>query len=238
MVVEANRELQRRAALHAALGDVARLSIVDALALSDFSPSELGELLGIESNLLAHHLGVLTDVGLIERMPSHGDRRRRYLRLWPEALDLLDITAPVDATGVVFVCTANSARSQLAAALWNARHDVPATSAGTEPAAAVHPEAIKAARRRGLDLRGAKPEPFEAQVGSKDLIVTVCDRAHEQLHRRPGLSGRWLHWSIADPALVGNSKAFDRAAGELDQRISEVAPVVVPATSGRRRKAR
>src|SRR5689334_10970596 len=126
----------RRAALHAALGDPARLTIVDTLAWGEASPGELAARLGMTSNLLAHHLRVLEDgAGLLNRHRSEGDRRRSYLALDRDVLDLLQPTSPaLLAKRVVFVCTQNSARSQLAAALWNDHSPVPATSAGTHPA--------------------------------------------------------------------------------------------------------
>src|SRR5262245_61277213 len=115
-----------RARVHAALGEPARLAIVDALALGDASPGEVGRALGLPTNLLAHHLNVLAEAGVIERSRSEGDRRRTYLRLRPQALTTL-LPAPVQpAPRVVFVCTHNSARSQLAAALWATRSPVPA----------------------------------------------------------------------------------------------------------------
>ena len=73
--------LDVRAARHAALGDPIRLAIVDELTASDRSPVELRRLTGSESNLLAHHLDVLEDVGLIARKRSSGDQRRRYVQL-------------------------------------------------------------------------------------------------------------------------------------------------------------
>src|SRR3712207_2383178 len=152
-----NIEREARAAAYAALGDLHRLAIVDELALSDRSPSELRRTLGIESNLLAHHLEALARVGLIERVASIGGRRRKYLRLLGQPLRALCRPSALTAERVVFVCTANSARSQLAAALWNARSPVPAVSAGTQPAARVHPLAVQAAARHGLDLSGARP---------------------------------------------------------------------------------
>src|SRR3546814_5041194 len=85
------------------------------------------------SNLLAHHLKVLEGAGLIVRTRSEGDRRRSYVRMVPEATRGLDPQAAVAASRVVFVCTANSARSQLAEHLWRARSAVPAASAGTAP---------------------------------------------------------------------------------------------------------
>ena len=81
MAAEQGARLEARAATYAALGDPHRLAIVEELVLSDRAPSELGERFGLESNLLAHHLRVLEAVGLIERVTSDGDRRRRYLRL-------------------------------------------------------------------------------------------------------------------------------------------------------------
>ena len=62
-----------RAARHGALSDPVRLAIVDALVLSDRAPVELRRLVGIESNLLAHHLDVLESVAMIERSKSSGD---------------------------------------------------------------------------------------------------------------------------------------------------------------------
>lgn len=229
MFSERSGSLESRAAVHAALGDSHRLAIVDALAVSDLAPSELGELVGLESNLLAHHLDVLADARLVERTPSHGDRRRRYLRLRRDVLSSLVQLSPIAASNVVFVCTANSARSQLAAAVWNARHDVPATSIGTEPAEQVHPQARRAATRRGLDLGDARPTGIDGLEFRPDLVVTVCDRAHEQLRRRPMRSRHTLHWSIADPAERGTARAFDAAADEIAQRIADLAPLVVPA---------
>ncbi|MGZ8632007.1 MAG: helix-turn-helix domain-containing protein, partial [Actinomycetota bacterium] len=136
----AEQMLARRSAIHAALADPHRLEIVDELALSDRSPSELSASLAIGSNLLAHHLRVLEDASVVERVASAGDARRRYVRLVPGALAVVaEPTATLVVGHMLFVCTENSARSQLAAALWNARHEVPATSAGTRPAAKVHP---------------------------------------------------------------------------------------------------
>jgi protein-tyrosine-phosphatase/DNA-binding transcriptional ArsR family regulator len=220
--------LTARVALHGALADVHRLRIVDELAMSDRSPSELGARLGIGSNLLAHHLGVLEDAGLLERHASAGDGRRRYLRLVPDALAAIgEPVLVLVARHVLFVCTANSARSQLAAAAWNARHEVPASSAGTRPAATVRPEAVAAAARAGLDLVGARPRAV-ADVGERpDLVVTVCDVAHEELRALPE-GARLLHWSIPDPARDPSPSAFDDALMRVASRVESLAPLVRP----------
>lgn len=205
--------MQRRAEQFAALGDPTRLTIVDELVRSDRSPSELRARLGIASNLLAHHLDVLDEAGLIVRNRSSGDGRRRYVHLRPEVVRGLRIGGAGPATEALFVCTRNSARSQLAAALWRAIAGRPATSAGTDPAEAVHPGALDAAARAGVDLGGVVPRPLDP--GERHaLVITVCDRAHEQ-----AATGAWLHWSIPDPVPDGAPAAFDAVVAELRTRI-------------------
>ncbi len=213
--MRADPGLERRAAGHAALGDPVRLSIVDELTASDRAPVELRRRLGIESNLLAHHLDVLERVGLIERSRSSGDGRRRYVHLRPNALGGLAEARHVEVGPALFVCSANSARSQLASALWRDRTGQAAGSAGTHPAARVHPGAIAAGRRAGLDLSGATPHALDRAHPERGLVVTVCDRAHEELD--PG--DDWLHWSVPDPVPIGTKAAFDATAAELSRRI-------------------
>src|SRR5580765_4406454 len=123
-----------RADRHAALGDPTRLAIVDALRVSDRASIELRRIVGVESNLLAHHLDVLESVGLVKRARSSGDGRRRYVRLVHNAMASLSSIGSVPPQPVLFVCTRNSARSQLAAALWRSLTNAPAESAGTHPA--------------------------------------------------------------------------------------------------------
>jgi len=89
MTAERTSELARRAAVHAALADPARLQIADTLLAGDASPSELTAMLAMPSNLLAHHLHVLEQAGIITRRRSEGDRRRTYLQLVPGPLDSL-----------------------------------------------------------------------------------------------------------------------------------------------------
>ena len=207
------RTIERRAQVHAALGDAARLGIVDELTTSDRSPAELGERFGLPSNLLAHHLDVLEAAGLVERFASSGDRRRRYVRLVARGFDVLGPSVEIPTGLVLFVCTHNSARSQLAAALWERRNGRPASSAGTHPTE-IHPGAVAAAGRVGLDLRGAVSQHLDAAPPA-DLVVTVCDRAHEEL--RPDSS--WWHWSTPAPTDLGTDDAFDQVLTQLDTRI-------------------
>lgn len=217
-------DLDRRVALHAALADPTRLRVVDLLALGDASSSELGAALGVPSNLLAHHLRALEEVGLVERQQSEGDRRRTYWRLRATAVDTLAPRALRRPRRLVFVCTANSARSHLAAALWTRASDVPAASAGTRPAERVDPGAVAAARRRGVPLpAGATPRTLAEVEQEGDLLVTVCDLAHEQLGA--SLADRaTLHWSVPDPVKVGTDAAFDHALDVLAERVEALAP--------------
>lgn len=210
--------LIERAARHAALGDPVRLAMVDDLCCSDRSPGELAERHGLAGNLLAHHLKVLEDAGLIERVVSAGDRRRRYVRLRSGSLEGLMVAGEVPSGPVLFLCTHNSARSQMAAAIWAEQIGGSTGSAGTHPARRVHPGAVRAAARAGLDLTGARPRSMEDIVVEPELVVTVCDRAHEEL--APEAS--WWHWSIPDPLEESRPGAFDRALAEIQDRIRTV----------------
>ena len=121
-------------------------------------------------------------------------------------------------TNILILCTHNSARSQLAAALWSQLMNRPADSAGTHPAERVHPGAVAAARRAGLDLTDARPKLLDDVHNPPPLVVTVCDRAHEELGPEPD----WLHWSVPDPVASPSRKAFDATFAELRDRISDL----------------
>ncbi|OJX70197.1 MAG: ArsR family transcriptional regulator [Micrococcales bacterium 73-13] len=216
--------LERRAARLAALADPARLHIADLLTLGDRSPSELQESLGISSSLLAHHLNLLEREGILVRSRSEADRRRSYVRLVPGAFDGLAPRSAAEARRIVFVCTANSARSQLAAALWQQASDVPVASAGTHPAAAIERGALAAAKRHGMSMAAITPRALVDVLEQGDWIVTVCDTAHEEL----GLD-RSIHWSIPDPVRVGTDAAFDEAFDAIARRIEDFAPHLTPA---------
>jgi ArsR family transcriptional regulator, arsenate/arsenite/antimonite-responsive transcriptional repressor / arsenate reductase (thioredoxin) len=210
--------LALRAAVYAALGEPARLAIVEDLAVSDWSPKELGNRLGLPSNVVAHHLDVLEDVGLVVRFGSAGDKRRKYVRLVREPLSRLSVLHVRPPVGpMLFVCSQNSARSQLASALWSARTGLESKSAGTRPAHCVDRGAIAAARRAGLSLDGASPQALGA-VPDGTQVVTVCDQAHEQLAPEDD----WWHWSIPDPVAVGTASAFDEVVSDLSARISTI----------------
>jgi len=222
MFPDRTSELARRAILHAALADTARLLIADTLLTGDASPSELAALLAMPSNLLAHHLHVLEQAGIITRRRSEGDRRRTYLQLVPGALDSLAPRSARAALRVLFVCTANSARSHIAAALWRQVSTVPAASAGTHPAGAIDPGAIAAARRHHLPLPRLRPRHISDVRHDGDLVITVCDLAHEELGEATA-----VHWSIPDPVPAGDPASFDAALAELSDRTQRLAPRLI-----------
>lgn len=225
MGVEVYGDLARRAAVHAALSDPARLAVVERLLLGDASPSQLGAELELPSNLLAHHLRVLEEHGLISRRRSEGDKRRSYVRLEADLMSELMPATARSARRVVFVCTANSARSPLAVALWRRSSRIPATSAGTHPAPATHPGALAVAKRHGLKL-SHRPSNLAAVRARGDFVISVCDNAYEDLDCVTD-----LHWSVPDPARHASAAAFDSAFDELARRISRLAPNMTGARS-------
>ncbi len=195
---------------------------MDELALGDRSPSELQAIVGLPSNLLAHHLKVLEDAGLVARRRSEGDRRRTYLTLLDSSLVERTAADPHPVSRVLFVCSANSARSQLAAALWRRTSDIPVASAGTRPAEQVSDGAKAVAKRRSLKLVGASPILLSEVSAADDYVIAVCDNAYEELG-----SAVTLHWSVPDPVTRGDDVAFDLAYAELDRRITHLAPHLI-----------
>ena len=209
------RDVAWRAAGHAALSDVGRLRVVDSLEVGDISPRDLAATLGMSSNLLAHHLKVLEAAGLVRRLPSESDGRRTYVRLVPEALAALGQfpTPALPAGRVVFVCSGNSARSQLAAAAWADRTGRPVASAGTRPAARIHPGTVRVARKHGLRLLADRPASMAEVLTGDDVIITVCDAADREV------KGGHTHWSVPDPVPAGTSAAFEQTLADLTNRI-------------------
>jgi len=110
---------------------------------------------------------------------------------------------------VLFLCTGNSARSQMAEAIVNARFgdEWQAVSAGTDPAGYVHPMALRALAEVGIDHQGRSKSAGEFHGQPFDLVITVCDDAAENCPFWPGL-GRQAHLGLPDPA---------RATGTEDQ---------------------
>lgn len=223
MTIEVN-EFRGRVAKYAALADPARLRIVDLLTVGDFSPKELQAELGMPSNLLSHHLRALEVAGLATRHRSEADKRRSYVGLAAGALEGLVPGAGYGARRVLFVCTRNSARSQLAAALWRQVSEIPSISAGTHPADRIAPGAIEVARRHGVELAEVPPRRLDQVAEEGDFMVTVCDNAHEEL---VGLGN--AHWSVPDPLRLSTENAFEDAFMDISHRVSDLAPRLLAA---------
>jgi ArsR family transcriptional regulator, arsenate/arsenite/antimonite-responsive transcriptional repressor / arsenate reductase (thioredoxin) len=129
--------------------------------------------------------------------------------------------ADADRVRVLFLCTGNSARSQMAEALL--RHTAPdwteAFSAGSRPKD-VHPEAIRAMRERGIDIADARSRHLSVFASDRfDHVVSLCDRVREVCPEFPGRP-ETAHWSVPDPAAEPDPDvAFARTADELAERI-------------------
>jgi protein-tyrosine-phosphatase len=227
--VQTDTPRAERAAVHRALGDPQRLAMVELLALGDRTPGELATTLGLPSNLVAFHLGELEAVGIVGRRRSEGDGRRRYVHLRADVVTGVPLhpVGPADrgagsAPRVLFVCTANQARSPLAAALWRAMTGSPAESAGTVPATTAHPLTRRVAAAHGLDVGDAGPRHLDDVAMTPDLVISVCDRAHED-----GLpfDAPTLHWSVPDPVVGGRGRrdAFEAAVTDLEARVRRLA---------------
>jgi protein-tyrosine-phosphatase len=244
------------------LGDETRLSIVQMLCLGDLRAGELGAALRLPSNALAYHLKHLQALRLLRDRRSGADARDVYYSLDLDRLQALysaagDVLHPGiaanhpggqadwHATGpaprpvrVLFLCTHNSARSQLAEGIL--RHMggelVEAYSAGSEPTE-VDPEALAALRELGIDPAPQRAKSLAVFVGQQfDYLITVCDRVRDACPVFPGDPDQ-IHWSFADPAVIEDPErrraAFRQVACELQTRIRYLLLLPYPATGER-----
>ena len=168
----------------------------------------------------------MESAGLINRRRSEGDGRRSYVHLRTEEPSVSNLVTPATIRHqaprrVLFVCTHNSARSQLAAAEWKRASKVPAASAGTHPADTIHRRALDTAKRHKLSLAGAGTQQVAQVRATDDLVVAVCDQAHEEL-AATGLPGA-IHWSIPDPVRQGTNRAFENAYADIRARVVRLA---------------
>jgi len=130
---------------------------------------------------------------------------------------------------VLFLCTGNAARSQLAEALAREFHgeSIEPVSAGSRPAGFVHPLAIRAMEELGVDMDGARSKGIEEFADWLfDAVVTVCDSAAEDCPHWPN-AGLLLHWPIEDPSFGPDDPAtrhdrFLATRDELRRRIDEL----------------
>jgi protein-tyrosine-phosphatase len=230
-----------------------RWQLLAALARSDYHVQELVTLLKKPMNLISYHLRLLRTAAIVHERRSAADARDVYY-----SLDLLHFQSvykfaveslhpalsepqprqaePIDAdnrppTRILFLCTHNSARSQMAEALM--RHlggaRVEAHSAGTEPSR-VHPTALAVLQKRDIDASQLYSKRLDQFVGQQfDYVVTVCDRAKESCPIFPGDPER-IHWSFPDPSAVTEpdeqNRAFLQTFVELEKRLTILLAVI------------
>src|SRR5918999_4483496 len=227
-------------------GHPLRWQLLSELARSDRQVRELTHVLGKPQSLVSYHLGRLRAGQLVSMGGSSADGRDAYysvdLARCGELLAAAGETlhpglalgpprGGVDAANgrrrvrVLFLCTGNSTRSQMAEALLQnlAGDFVEAHSAGSHPKS-VHPNAVSVMRERGIDLSGKESKRLSRFARRRfDYVVTLCDRVREVCPELPGHPQR-IHWSIADPALEGDTDeesypAFQRTAAEIETRV-------------------
>jgi protein-tyrosine-phosphatase/DNA-binding transcriptional ArsR family regulator len=233
-----------------------RWQLLAALARSDRTVRELTGLVDEAQNLVSYHLGKLRAGGVVTARRSSADGRDAYYSAdLTRVRDLLSATADAlhpglrgltafvdgDRTGplsALFLCTGNSARSQMAEALLRERSGgaVRAYSAGSHPKA-MHPNAIRVMRdEHGIDLAGHEPKHLSVFAEQRfDWVITLCDRVREVCPEFPG-QPETAHWSIADPAAgppddEASYPAFQQTAAALEIRIGFLLAMVAHRTS-------
>ena len=232
------------------LGNEVRWRLITALALSDRKVNELVEGGPQPANLVSYHLGQLRAARLVTERRSSADARDVYYSLdlerleaalrrwagaihpglWPEpgpstAGALVIDPAAGPPARVLFLCTHNSARSQMAEAILrhHAGGTVDVRSAGSHPSH-VHPLALRMLDELGIDAAGLHSKPLSSFADDRfDYVITLCDRVRELCPSWPGAPEQ-VHWSLADPAVAGASGeeallAFRSTAVELSRRV-------------------
>jgi protein-tyrosine-phosphatase/DNA-binding transcriptional ArsR family regulator len=222
-----------------------RWQLLQELAASDRAVWELTDLVGEPQNLVSYHLRQLREGGLVSARRSAADGRDTYY-----AVDLAACRAQLETVGaglhpglrlapvpgsptggagrryrVLFLCTGNSARSQIAEALAEQMSGgaIEAVSAGSHPKP-LHPNAVRVMKRRGIDIAANRTKHLDEFVARRfDMVITLCDRVREVCPEFPA-APRLVHWSIPDPAREGATArasypAFERTAAELETRI-------------------
>src|SRR5829696_10076515 len=225
-------------------GHPLRWRLLSELTRSDRRVGELCELAGRRQSLVSYHLRQLRHGGLVSMRRSAADGRDSYyvldLARCGELLSSAGVSLhPALATArpraargpgstparVLFLCTGNSARSQIAEALAEQLSDgaASAASAGSHPKP-LHPNAVRVMSERGIDLAGRRSKQLGELAAERfDYVISLCDRVREVCPEFPG-GPELIHWSIPDPAREpgGDEQtlpAFERTAVALRTRI-------------------
>jgi protein-tyrosine-phosphatase len=244
----------------ALIGHPLRWQLLHELARSDRRVLELVGTLARPQNLVSYHLGCLRVARVVSMRRSAADRRQVYYRLNLERCgELLSSVGqalhpglhlvPAGSVGgpgrspqavrVLFLCTGNSARSQMAEALLGqlGGNRVAVCSAGSHPTE-LHPNAVRVMARQGIDLRGLRAKHLSEFTETRfDYVVTLCDRVREVCPDFPG-QPEPVHWSIPNPSQSGATDeetypAFEQLAEELTERIRFLLAAIMPAAGSR-----
>jgi ArsR family transcriptional regulator, arsenate/arsenite/antimonite-responsive transcriptional repressor / arsenate reductase (thioredoxin) len=227
-----------------------RWRLMSELAAGDLRVGELTAVTGEQQSLVSYHLARLRGSGLVRTRRSSFDGRDVYYRLdlarceellaacgtalhpglrpgpqdRPGAVSEESPGTGPDSGEVLFLCTGNSSRSQIAEAFVNARPaaKLRAFSAGTRPKP-LHPDAVRVMTEYGIDLAGRQSKHLSVFAGRRfSYVVTLCDRVREacpEYRRHPG----YRHWSTQDPSAGGSGEtgypAFRAVAADLDERV-------------------
>lgn len=236
--------MQRPPVVFQLAGHPLRWQLISELARSDRRVRELSSSLGQPQPLVSYHLRQLRAADLVSTRRSSFDGRDSYYSLdLDRCAELLasagaaihpaltlgrsDPEAPRRSRRlrVLFLCTGNSSRSQMAEALMRERIGgaVEPFSAGSRPKP-LHPNAIRAMSKRGIDISQQRPKHLDTFRRERlDYVISLCDRVREICPEFPGQPPT-IHWSIPDPAAEPGSDrdtypAFERTATELEMRI-------------------
>ncbi len=234
--------------------DLARLRLVVSLRRLGLGPQDAGRMarLCLEQGEVDRDLARL----IAEQRVAIARQRDDLDRLDEEFIDLeATIAAAGRAHGsrrrerpergtpirVLFVCTGNSARSQIAEAVLGrlGGSDFEVVSAGTRPRE-VDPRSIRVLAEAGIDWSAARSKSVDAFAGqSFDYVITVCDRARQSCPVFPGTDNT-LHWGLEDPADASDGQGlerFRRTYLELNQRIRPFVEVALRAAGRSRHTA-
>jgi protein-tyrosine-phosphatase/DNA-binding transcriptional ArsR family regulator len=231
-------------------GHPLRWRMLVELAGSDRQVGELTHVLGEPQGLVSYHLARLRDGGLVSSHKSSFDGRSAYYRVHLDRCgELLAATGAALHPGlasagprtsarplargrnqrhrvkVLFACTGNGTRSQIAEALLRDRagDTVEVVSAGSHPKP-IHANTSNILAEKGIDIAGARSKSITEFSGRHfDYVITLCDKVREVCPKFPG-QGRTMHWSIADPSLASGTAratlpAFRAVAADLESRI-------------------
>ena len=224
--------------LFALAGHPLRWRLLSELAHSDRRVRELCSGLGERQNLVSYHLRRLRSAGMVSTRRSSHDARdvyygldlRRCNELLAESGAALHPGLGPSARAepprrhrrpvrVLFLCTGNSSRSQIAEAVAQelGGGTIEAFSAGSNPKA-LHPNAIAVMQERGIDISGREAKNLSVFSRQRfDYVISLCDRVREVCPEFRG-DPETIHWSIPDPAAEPYP-AFERTAAELETRI-------------------